>query len=135
MTAARSTTHGNGEAPTGALGGSAGARVTTGGDYACRERVFAPPTGTLDVDWVVPAVAEAHPDAGHDAHRAATLRAWSAVRTLADEDAARGGSGRLDDVTAGAVLGALRRSGAEPADLDRTAARVVVDAVRLFDAH
>jgi hypothetical protein len=108
-----------------ALGGSAGAPVTTGGDYACRERVFAPPAGTFDADWVTPAVLEAHPDASHAQARAAVVRAWTAVRSLTTEGA---------DVTTDAVLDRLRAADDEPAPLDRTAAAVVVAAVRAFGA-
>ncbi len=109
---------------TGALGGSAGAPLTPGGDYACGERVFAPPTGTLDVDWLVPAVAEAHPGTAHAVLRAATVRVWEHVRALA-------GGRPLHEVHADEVLRAL----GDPTPVERTAVGVVVDAVRLFGAH
>ena len=105
-----------------ALGGSSGAPVTTGGDYACRERVFAPPVGTFDADWVTPAVLESHPDVDHATARAAVVRAWTAVRLLPAPVAA-------DD-----ALERLRGAGHETGPLDRTAVAVVLDAVRAFDA-
>lgn len=106
-----------------ALGGSAGAPVTTGGDYACRERVFAPPTGTFDADWVTPAVLEAHPDAAHAQARAAVVRAWTAVRLLGRD---------VHPVTSDAVLERLRTTGVDPSPLDRTAVAVVLAAVAAF---
>lgn len=108
-----------------ALGGSTGAPVTTGGDYACRERVFAPPVGTFDADWVTPAVLEAHPDVAHADARAAVVRAWTAVRLLAAQPG---------PVTADDVLERLRAAGHEPGPLDGTAVGVVLAAVRAFDA-
>ena len=109
-----------------ALGGSAGAPVTTGGDYACRERVFAPPVGTFDADWVTPAVLERHPDVDQATARAAVLRAWTAVRLLRSE-----GVGATPDT----VLGRLHAAGEEPSPLQATAVAVVLDAVRVFDAR
>ena len=108
-----------------ALGGSTGAPVTTGGDYACRERVFAPPAGTFDADWVTPAVLEAHPGASHAQARDAVVRAWTASRLLGSEGA---------EVTVDAVLDRVRSDGADPGDVGRTAAAVVVEAVRVFRA-
>lgn len=56
--------------------------ATTGPtDWVSGERVFAPPAGTLDPDWLVPAVLEAAPDASPDEARAALARAWSDHRT------------------------------------------------------
>lgn len=52
-------------------------------DWVSGERVFAPPTGTLDPDWLVPAVLEAAPGATPDEARAALARAWSAHRAAA----------------------------------------------------
>ena len=56
-----------------------------GGDWAGGERVFGPPTGTLDADWLVPLVREAVPAAGHADARAAVVAARAAL--LADPGA------------------------------------------------
>ncbi|MBX9246916.1 hypothetical protein ICW40_19170, partial [Actinotalea ferrariae] len=47
-------------------------------DWVSGERVFAPPSGTVDVDWLVPAVLEAAPEADPASARAALARAWAA---------------------------------------------------------
>ena len=47
----------------------------TPSDWVSGERVFAPPTGTFDVDWLVPAVVEAVPGTVPAEARAALLRA------------------------------------------------------------
>ncbi|MBB2923506.1 hypothetical protein [Cellulomonas cellasea] len=49
-------------------------------DWVSGERVFAPPTGTVDVDWLVPAVLEAVPSAAPTDARAALAAAWTARR-------------------------------------------------------
>ncbi len=48
----------------------------TPSDWVSGERVFAPPVGTFDVDWLVPAVLEAVPGATPPQARAALLDAW-----------------------------------------------------------
>ncbi|MGJ7442356.1 hypothetical protein [Aquipuribacter sp. MA13-6] len=50
----------------------------TPSDWVSGERVFAPPSGTFDVDWLVPAVVEAVPGTSPADARAALLRAWQA---------------------------------------------------------
>ncbi|WP_035063091.1 hypothetical protein, partial [Cellulomonas bogoriensis] len=50
-------------------------------DWVSGERVFAPPVGTVDVDWLVPAVLEAVPGADPVMARAALAAAWAATRT------------------------------------------------------
>lgn len=56
--------------------------ATTGPtDWVSGERVFAPPDGTLDPDWLVPAVLEAVPAAAPADARAALVRAWADRRT------------------------------------------------------
>nr|WP_297424354.1 hypothetical protein [uncultured Actinotalea sp.] len=50
-------------------------------DWVSGERVFAPPNGTLDPDWLVPAVLEAAPGATPAEARSALARAWSERRT------------------------------------------------------
>jgi hypothetical protein len=54
--------------------------VPLGGDWASGERVFGPPTGTFDADWLVPVVREALPDVDHDEARAAVGLVWAVVR-------------------------------------------------------
>jgi len=52
---------------------------TAGGtpsDWVSGERVFAPPRGTLDVDWLVPAVLELAPGSTPGQARAALESAW-----------------------------------------------------------
>ncbi|MBC7267622.1 MAG: hypothetical protein H5T76_02710, partial [Streptomyces sp.] len=56
-------------------------------DWVSGERVFAPPSGTLDPEWLVPAVLEAVPTAASDDARTALHRAW------ADHRAGRTGTG------------------------------------------
>ena len=68
-------------------------------DWVSGERVFAPPTGTLDPDWLVPAVLAVVPEAGPTAARAAVVAAWEAVR--AGREAPVGGA--LQDAAAAAV--------------------------------
>jgi hypothetical protein len=77
-------------------------------DWTSGERVFAPPNGVLDVDWLVPAVLDGVPGATPDDARTATRTAWSDHR-----------AGRPADRTT-----ALRARAAD----------VVADAVRAFDA-
>lgn len=77
-------------------------------DWVSGERVFAPPHGTVDPDWLVPAVLEAVPDTEPAAARHAVVTAWQATR---------------------AGLPAPERT-----PLDRAAARVVAEAVEAFGA-
>lgn len=49
-------------------------------DWVSGERVFGPPRGTVDVDWLVPALLEARPEASPDDARAALVEAWHAHR-------------------------------------------------------
>ncbi|WP_225754566.1 hypothetical protein [Actinotalea sp. Marseille-Q4924] len=79
--------------------------MTTGPtDWVSGERVFAPPSGTVDTDWLVPAVLEAAPDAAPDAARAALARAWADHRA-----GVRGGSTATVDVVARDVVAAAAR--------------------------
>lgn len=50
--------------------------MRTPSDWVSGERVFAPPTGTFDVDWLVPAVVEAVPGTTPATARDALLQAW-----------------------------------------------------------
>jgi hypothetical protein len=56
-------------------------------DWSSGERVFAPPTGTVDVDWLVPAVLERCGSTTPGEARSALVVAWAAVR--ADEEPPR----------------------------------------------
>lgn len=55
-------------------------------DWGSGERVFGPPAGTLDVDWLVPALIEAVPGTGPEQARAALLAAWQQPTSAAPED-------------------------------------------------
>ena len=60
-------------------------------DWTSGERVFAPPSGTVDVDWLVPAVLERCDVPAVEA-RAALVDAWAAIRADREpprEDAVR----------------------------------------------
>lgn len=70
-----------------------------GGDWGSGERVFGPPRGTVETDWLVPLVREAHPGVPHEEARAAVARAWAVLRAEA------------------------ARAGVAPADADDTAVR------------
>lgn len=77
-------------------------------DWVSGERVFAPPNGVVDVDWLVPAVLETLPGVAPGDARTAIAAAWSDHR-----------AGRAP-------------SRADP--LRERAADVVADAVRVFGA-
>lgn len=49
-------------------------------DWTSGERVFAPPSGTVDVDWLVPAVLERCEGTTPTEARSALVLAWAAVR-------------------------------------------------------
>lgn len=57
-----------------------GAGDETPSDWVSGERVFAPPRGTVDVDWLVPAVLELAPSATPAEARRALEQAWRARR-------------------------------------------------------
>lgn len=63
----------------------------TPSDWVSGERVFAPPRGTVDVDWLVPAVVELAPGCSPAQARAALEAAWRRRRG-ADESAAGTGA-------------------------------------------
>ncbi|WP_199422540.1 hypothetical protein [Actinotalea solisilvae] len=65
-------------------------------DWVSGERVFAPPSGTVDVDWLLPAVLEAVPGADAASARDALARAWAARRV----GTAALAEGALDDAAA-----------------------------------
>lgn len=87
----------------------------TPSDWVSGERVFAPPTGTFDVDWLVPAVVEAVPGCAPAEARAALLEAWRDVQ-----------AGRVSAAPPNEVppLGLLRQA----------ADRVVAEALQTFRA-
>ena len=110
-----------------------------GGDWVSGERVFGPPTGTLDADWLVPLVREAVPASGHADARAAVVAALAALRAdpgATEEDVVRRGGGTNRDEPV--------RSQARPEDdvqgrdreraLARAALVVVRAARRAYDA-
>ncbi len=101
----------------------------TPSDWVSGERVFAPPTGTFDVDWLVPAVVEAVPGCAPAEARAALLEAWQ------DAQAGRG-SARSEGSPADLPPPAgVEPAGVEPAVwLREVADRVVAEALLTFRA-
>ena len=96
----------------------------TPSDWVSGERVFAPPTGTLDVDWLVAAVVEAVPGTTPAEARAALVRA---ARRGDDQDG--------DQRGVGDGAGGVADPAAEPPDpVQAAAARVVDEARRAFRA-
>ena len=95
-----------------------------GGDWASGERVFGPPTGTLDADWLVPLVREAVPAAGHADARAAVVAARAAL--LADPGATeRDVLGRVLEPLGGRGTdrdGTVRSQARPPGDVEPAAA-------------
>lgn len=73
-------------------GPAGGTPQPRGGDWVSGERVFGPPRGTVEADWFVPLVLEAHPGTPHERAREAVRAAWAAVR----EEAALAGVGPGD---------------------------------------
>ncbi|GAB2917113.1 hypothetical protein GCM10027047_13700 [Rhodococcus aerolatus] len=49
--------------------------------YSSGERVFGPPRGTLDADWVATALRSHRPDLDHPTSVALARRAWDLLRT------------------------------------------------------
>lgn len=76
-------------------------------DWTSGERVFGPPSGTVDVDWLVPALLELVPGATAERARTALAEAWQRVRLGEAPPAADA--------------------------LDRAASRVVREAVRAYE--
>ena len=76
-------------------------------DWTSGERVFGPPAGTVDADWLVPALLDLEPDATPDEARAALREAWRCLRSDQELPAA--------------------------SELDRAAVRVVREAVRAYE--
>ncbi len=72
-------------------------------DWVSGERVFAPPDGVLDVDWLVPAVLEGVPGVTPADARAATAAAWSDHRSGRSPDRSDPLRARAADVVADAV--------------------------------
>ncbi|WP_129337971.1 hypothetical protein [Cellulomonas endophytica] len=84
-------------------------------DWTTGERVFAPPAGTLDVAWLVPAVLEAAPGTTPAVALAALEASWSRLRAAGPVDPS---------------------AGARPGDPVAAAAEDVVrEAVRQFAVH
>ena len=72
-------------------------------EWVSGERVFAPPNGVLDVDWLVPAVLEAVPDVTPAEARTAIAAAWTAHRSARAPDRSDPLQSRAADVVADAV--------------------------------
>jgi hypothetical protein len=72
-------------------------------DWVSGERVFAPPSGTLDPDWLVPAVLEAAPGATPAEARSALARAWTERRSGAPAGSSDPLAVTARDVVAAAV--------------------------------
>ncbi|WNB86096.1 hypothetical protein [Cellulomonas sp. ATA003] len=72
-------------------------------DWVSGERVFAPPNGVLDVDWLVPAVIDGLPGTSPAEARAATAAAWADQRAGRDADRSDPLRARAADVVADAV--------------------------------
>lgn len=105
----------------------------TPSDWVSGERVFAPPRGTVDVDWLVPAVLELVPGASPAAARAALEAAHRRSRGEGGETPT--GSSRPADVPGpsgdyGHADGADRAGVAE--GLDTAAHRVLAEALETF---
>jgi hypothetical protein len=86
--------------------GRTGRRSQPPTDWVSGERVFAPPAGTLDVDWLVPALLEAVPSATPAQARAALVAAAAGAAPDHDADADH----RDLAVAAGRVVAEARRS-------------------------
>ncbi len=125
-------------------GGGRASAEPLGGDWGSGERVFGPPRGTVESDWFVPLVREAHPEVSHEAARTAVRAAWSAV----NEEASRAGrpAAHVDETSVRRLLG-LAGTPAEaattvdadvPSDADgsallKRALTVVLAAARAYD--
>ena len=100
-----------------------------GGDWVSGERVFGPPAGTFDADWLVPVVREAVPGVEHGRAREAVAAVWAVLR----EEAGLRGCAPADvpDDVVGARLGS---SGRAPDRVDEAALTAVRAAVRAYGA-
>lgn len=100
-----------------------------GGDWVSGERVFGPPAGTFDTDWLVPVVREAVPGVEHARAREAVAAVWAVLR----EEAALRGCAPADvpDDVVGARLGSAGRA---PDRVDEAALTAVRAAVRAYGA-
>jgi hypothetical protein len=72
-------------------------------DWVSGERVFAPPSGVLDVDWLVPAVLDGLSGVTPADARGATEAAWSDHRAGLAPDRTDALRSRAADVVADAV--------------------------------
>ncbi|GAA2723024.1 hypothetical protein [Cellulomonas aerilata] len=72
-------------------------------DWVSGERVFAPPKGVLDVDWLVPALLEALPGVTPAEARSALAAAWTDHRSARVPDRGDPLRARAADVVAAAV--------------------------------
>ncbi|MGQ7294861.1 hypothetical protein [Quadrisphaera sp. KR29] len=105
-----------------------------GGDWVSGERVFGPPVGTFDADWLVPVVREAVPEASHERAREAVVGVWAVLR----EEAAHRGCAPADvpaDVVASRLGLSSGPAGAAPDRVDEAALTAVRAAVRAYGAR
>lgn len=72
-------------------------------DWVSGERVFAPPNGVLDIDWLVPAVLDTLPGVTPADARTALAAAWADHRTSQAPDRSDPLRARAADVVAEAV--------------------------------
>ena len=72
-------------------------------EWVSGERVFAPPNGVLDVDWLVPAVLEAVPGVTSAEARTAIAAAWTDHRSARAPDRSDALRARAADVVAAAL--------------------------------
>lgn len=85
--------------------------------YSSGERVFGPPRGTLDADWVATALRSHRTDLDHPTSVALARRAWDLLRTR----------GLRGDALAGALT-----DPDTPAGLASDVAAVVTEAAELY---
>lgn len=110
-------------------------------DWVSGERVFAPPSGTFDVDWLVGAVLEAVPGTTPAQAREALLDAWRDIGTPGGPAAAASapvagtpGAGTPALSAAGASAGNSTVAPASDDPLTRVARQVADEARRSFRA-
>lgn len=74
-------------------------------DWTSGERVFAPPSGTVDPDWLVPALLERHPQATLEEATGALRAAWACHRS--ERPAGAEGRSPLDETADELVAAAV----------------------------
>ncbi|MFC3686782.1 hypothetical protein [Aquipuribacter hungaricus] len=112
----------------------------TPSDWVSGERVFAPPPGTVDVDWLVPAVLELAPGTTPAQARAALEAAWRRRRAGAAPGPLSPGSASGADLGAAVPAAPTALAARNPrgvggevdADLKVAAERVLAEALATF---